>query len=459
MIAYFALGGIEPSLDTGSGGEFRVFSDYESFASANLNPDCFIVESNSSAQGTAILRSLRSNPSTSVIPVFLGRSLDQYVDAMSDGVVSSMNEASQKGAAINRLAMELEAQAFQNADYRLLGYLYSRPGTILTPVKKWSDPRVYVFPLAESIADYGANIWAWLQGLQERGFIEPSSLIDRLRHCPYCSSAHLAFVDNCPECNSVDIAQKPVLSCFNCGHSAPSEEFRMTGELTCPKCNSKLRQIGKDYDRTIGNFACNRCDSVFLEPHVVANCMSCEKKIEPDNLLIWPIYSFRITDRGYMAAKTGTTQDIFTILDSINYVKPDQFMFLLDWLLALQRRYPSDIFGVIGVRARNTAQLAQTVGLHKVGAMIDEFAATQCKSIRVTDLTTRTGRHTIWMILPKTDKRGCKILEERLISFNANGQGSGFELEFDTVSLCVNDETPSGETAEKLLGRMMKMFG
>jgi hypothetical protein len=63
------------------------------------------------------------------------------------------------------------------------------------------------------------------------------------------------------------------------------------------------------------------------------------------------------------------------------------------------------------------------------------------------------------MILPKTDKRGCKILEERLISFTANRQDSDHELEFDTVSLCVDDEAPSGETAEKLLGRMMKMLG
>jgi len=459
MIVYFALGDIEPSLDTVSACECRVFRAYDSFASANLKPDCFIVESHSSEPGSAILRSLRSNPSTSVIPVFLARSLDQYVDTMSDGVVSSMNEALEKGAAINRLTMELEVQAFQNADYRLLGYLYSRSGAILTPVKKWSDPRIYVFLLAESIADYGANVWAWLHDLQERGFIEPSSLIDRLRHCPFCSSAHLAFVDNCPECSSVDIAQKPLLSCFTCGHTSPSEGFRVTGELTCLKCNSKLRQIGKDYDRTIGNFACNRCDSVFLEPHVVANCMSCEKKIEPDNLLIWPIYSFRITDRGRMAAKTGNTQDIFTILDSINYVKPDQFVFLLDWLLALQRRYPSDRFGLLGVRVRNIAQLAQAVGLHKVGAMIDEFAANQSKYIRVTDLTTRTGRHTIWMILPKTDQHGCKMLEGRLINLKANRQDGCPELEFDTVSLCVDHETPNGETAERLRGRMMKMPG
>ena len=191
----------------------------------------------------------------------------------------------------------------------------------------------------------------------------------------------------------------------------------------------------------------------------MANCLDCDKKIEPDNLLIWPIYSFRITDRGCMAAKTGSTQDIFTILDSINYVKPDQFVFLLDWLLALQRRHPSDLFSLIGVRARNTAQLAQMVGLHKVGAMIDEFAAGLSKYIRVTDLTTRTGRHTIWIILPKTDKHGCKMLEERLTGFHANRQDSGLELEFDTVSLCVDDETSSGETAERLLGRMMKMLG
>jgi hypothetical protein len=187
--------------------------------------------------------------------------------------------------------------------------------------------------------------------------------------------------------------------------------------------------------------------------------MGCEKKIEPDNLLILPIYSFRITDRGRMAAKTGNTQDIFTILDSINYVKPDQFVFLLDWLLALQRRYPSDLFSLIGVRPRSTSQLAETVGLHKVGAMIDEFAAAQSKYVRVTDLTTRTGRHTIWMILPKTDQHGCKMLEGRLINLKANRQDGCPELEFDTVSLCVDHETPNGETAERLRGRMMKMPG
>ena len=459
MIVYFALGDIEPSLDTVSDCECRIFHAYDSFISANLNPDCFIVESRNDEPGAAILRSLRSNPSTSVMPVFLARSLDQYIDTMSDGVVSSMSEALEKAAAINRLTMELEAQAFQNADYRLLGYLYSRPGAILAPVKKWSDPRIYVFPLAESIANGGANVWAWLEDLHERGFLEPSSLIDRLRHCPHCSSAHLAFVDTCPECGSVDIAQKPLLSCFTCGHTFPSEGYRVTGVLSCPKCNSKLRQIGKDYDRTIGNHACNQCDSIFLEPHVVANCLRCEKKIEPDGLIIWPISSFRITDRGCMAAKTGSTRDIFAVLDSLNYVRPDQFVFLLDWLIALQRRYTSDLFSLIGIRLRNTVQLAQTVGLHKVGAMIDEFAACQSKHIRVTDLTTRTGRHTLWILLPKTDKHGCKMLEERLVGLKASTRESGLELEFDTVSLCVDDETPREETAETLLGRMMKMLG
>jgi len=453
QVVYFALcPGIEPVIRNSSISvcTYQNHTDYRKNA---IGPHCFVIGSDDGQKAFDLAKILRSQADTALKPIFLLASNGPAAEQLCDGVVQSIDEAVEKAAAINHRLQELDPEYLDGQDgviQRLLGWLYSRQAGMLTPLVDWRSETYYRFPIIEAMGDEQSGS-GMPQALVDRHLLAPVRLIDRIRQCPKCSSAHLNYIDVCPECGGINIVNKPFLHCFACGHVAPEDNYLTQGTLVCPKCATYLRHIGSDYDRPLENFQCDECSHIFIEPTVSCRCMQCTSVCTPDELIPKPIYSYELSQRGRISAQTGFIEDVFSMFDSLNNVNAAYFESIVDWLLSLCRRHSEEQFSLIVVRMKNLVELTEQLGRQKIRDMLDEFARRVRELIRSTDLTTRTNQYTLWILLPKTHDAGNHVVLQRISEIKTVAE-SGLEL--GMISFHAPSQTIKNETAKLLMARL-----
>ncbi len=434
----------------------KAFISLTAYTESRVEALGFIVDTQDREKGAIVLKALRKSAKTGAKPIFLAGSLDDATDHLSDGVVKTIDDAYTRARSIHQLIDELVPEIFtssENSLYRLLGFLYSRPGTCLVPVKHWSFEKLYTFPLVQIMLNPAGDTDQWLSNLKNRKLLRNAALIDRIHHCPKCDGVHLNFIDTCPNCANLDISRKPFFHCFTCGHIAPENTFMQGGSLVCPGCSVRLRHIGTDYDRPLENHICHACGHTFIDPEVAAHCQHCNAKNKPENLVPRPVYSLEITERGRMAARSGSLADVCELPDRPNTLETARFEFIVDWFLAICHRYPEEQFSLIAIRLRNIIELTDKIGKYRMTELMDGFIG----RIRIdsTDLVTRTGQYNFWFLLPRTDDRGCAIVLKRLSELKTQTrQEEDITLEFDAVTFSAPADIQSGETAKSLMMRI-----
>jgi GGDEF domain-containing protein len=417
---------------------------------------CFLVATQDPVQALDLVRRLRAEKTAGLRPIYLAAALGDPVAALCDGVAATVAEAWDKAREAARLLAELDPAGLAdggNDVYRLLGFLYARPEAVLAPDGSWRSEKIYTYPLADALLDESEEAVA---NLVQRKLLAPAQLVDRLRHCPKCDGAHLNYIDTCPNCAGIDIAQKPFLHCFTCGHVGPEERFLSQEKLVCPQCATALRHIGADYDRPLENFQCSGCGHVFIDPAVTARCLHCGQASAPDTLIARPVHAYRLTDQGRQSARTGDVEDVFSMLDSLNNVSRAYFESILDWLLALCRRHKEEQFSLVAVRIANIVALTDRIGRYQVRNLMDEFVRRVRELIRTTDLTTRTSQHTLWLLLPKTHASGQQTVRERILGLRADDPTG---LRLVTAGFHAPSQMIAGEKARLLLARLEGEIG
>lgn len=429
----------------------------EDFRSAGVEATGFLIYARDPAAAEMVAQDLRATPETCLLPVFLQRDMGPRLAVLCDGVPSGPQARDNDLQAIRSRMQALAPEVVrQGQDFRLLAYLYCRPEFELVAVENWQAPSIYTYPLAEVLAENGTRVNPWLRQLVERQYLEPTRLISRIRHCPQCEGCHHNYVDVCPHCTSIAIASKPFLHCFTCGHVAPEETYLAGGLLTCPNCRANLRHIGADYDRPMDNYLCRDCGQSFAEPDVIAQCLGCGVRNDPEKLVPEDIYALRLNERGQVAARTGSLEDIYALLDNLNYVRPTYFEALVDWLHALCRRYDEELFSLLGIRLKNIEALTDQLGRHRTAELFDAFAIRLRESIRLTDLTTRTSQRNLWILLPKTGAAGRKILRSRIVDLKGQTrQDEDVALDFEVVGYSAPDDMLADEPARLTMARIM----
>jgi hypothetical protein len=440
------------------GGKDEVgYTSLEAFRSAGISASGFMVDTRDVQRAEATVQALRTDPATCLLPVFLARDLGPRLGELCDGIPSDHQD---RNAHLQRVRHRMQKLApdveRQGQDFRLLAFLYCRPEELLAPIEDWQHRAIYTYPLAEAMADEGRRAGAWLKQLVERRYLEPERLVGRVRHCPACEACHHNYVDICPHCTSMAIESKPFLHCFTCGHVAPEEAFIKEGLLACPHCRARLRHIGADYDRPMDNYLCRDCGQSCVEPHVVAQCLGCGTRNEPDKLIPEDIHALRLSERGRAAARTGSLEDIYALLDNLNYVRTPYFESLVDWLHGLCRRYNEELFSLLGIRLKNIETLTDRLGRHRTAELIDAFAVRLRESIRLTDLTTRSSKRNLWILLPKTGAVGRDILKSRIVELKAHTrQAEDVALDFDIAAYTAPDDMLPDEPARLTMARIM----
>ncbi len=173
----------------------------------------------------------------------------------------------------------------------------------------------------------------WLARAERRGLIERDGLVDRLRACHSCGGSHLNYVDSCPHCDSIDIEEERAIHCFTCGHVAEERSFERAERLVCPKCQTRLRHIGTDYDRPIEHGICRSCNERFIEAEIHAGCLDCGAVTPQDALKTRTVRSYMLGAPGEELARNGRlSSPVETELGKS--VGREQFLWTLQWLNA-----------------------------------------------------------------------------------------------------------------------------
>lgn len=456
-LAYLKLGESAPECREVPGHSVACFPDIDTFLQSAVTPEGVIIGGGEPDTVEHVIRQIRAAPFMAILPVVLLNDPGSRLALLSDGVAADIAAAVARMVPVRERLQELPQDVLDHGqDFRLLAYLYCRPDARLRADRQWNSARVYTYPAVEALADPTTDVDRWLSNLVERDYLERADLIDRLRLCPKCGGPHQNYVDACPHSRSIDIVQKPFLHCFTCGNVGPEETFLAGGALVCPKCATRLRHIGADYDRPLENYLCNECGQSFVEPLVIARCLTCGAENPTEALVPRQVYALRLSERGRLAARTGSLEDIYALFDNLNYTRPQFFEALVDWLLAVCRRHTEERFSLLGIRLRNVLDLTDRIGRFRTAEVVDEFAARLRETVRKTDLSTRTDQRTLWILLPKTECPACTILLTRLEEIRKNSrQPEGIGLEFDVVTFSAPTDMLPEETSAVLLARLI----
>ena len=350
-----------------------------------------------------------------------------------------------------RRSLRLRTQDMR-LEERVLYFLYLRDNAELQPVCDRSDPMLYRYPMVDALARPGEDTADCLAALTRRKLLEPSTLIDRTRHCRNCGCAHIHYLDICPHCSSLHIRKEPSLHCFACGHVGPERSFHGDGALSCPQCRATLRHIGVDYDRPLTQYACGSCHHVFVETSTQARCLDCGATAEPNALDVREVAALRLSPHGRAALRAGQIQETFAALDTANYVEPPRFRHMLDWALATSARHPEMRFGLMLIEFQNATQMIETLGAARVFLMLDEFARRLHELLRTSDITTRTQEEKLWLFLPFSAPQG---LAQRLQKALA-GHSGDTPLQARIRHLQVPGDARPGDQADALMERLQE---
>lgn len=426
-----------------------VFPDWAAFLRAAPPVAGFLIALPDPVEAARLAESLRASPWWERIACTLpGFPASPLFDGEATPALAA--DKALKGEA-RRQTLNLPLLALE-AEERLLAFLYLRDNARLVPVLDPGHRLLYRYPLAEAVAANAAEIRGWLAGLVRRQLLEAEELVSRVRHCPACGSAHLLFIDVCPQCASIQIARAELLHCFTCGQVDEENRFISESGMRCPNCHTALRHIGVDYDRALSRSRCAACQAIFVDASVLARCLHCGLGSEPGQLDVQEVSVLRLSSRGRAALRAGAIAESFAALESANYVVPAYFQHLLGWMLATARRHRELHFGLVRVEFLNVPDILEAVGPMRSFMLLDEFARRLREILRASDVTTRTPEDHLLLLLPFTLPEGVAKKINAFLARSAGGREAALAAHLSLLA-CPRDVSPD-EAPERVLGRI-----
>lgn len=422
------------------------FATWRAFHDAGLEADGFYL-SDSSVDATSIRRSpwwdrpVYAAPGVAVTPGVDGQA--EWGEAL---LAADRMRALRASLALNPRTLQY--------DEKLLYYLYLREPGELVPELNRGAAQLYRFPLADVLAEVGADVQTWITSLTRRGLLEPALLIDRTRHCERCQSAHQHFLDVCPHCESMHIHKGSSLHCFSCGHVGPEPTFMGDRGLQCPQCAARLRHIGVDYDRPLTQYTCASCHHAFVEAAVQARCLDCGNTADPGKLAVHEVSTLRLSLRGRAALRAGQIADTYAALEGVGFAPLDQFKGLADWALTTQQRHPEFAFAIVMVELDNVDELVEAHGSQRAYLMLDEFARRLRELLRTSDVASRTSEDRLWLFLPYASIDGFRDRLVKTVEAAALAERPNIALHVDGVS--APKQVQPGERIDALMARLQE---
>jgi hypothetical protein len=426
--------------------EFDGYKAYTSLDELEKNSedfDAIVLKGQDDPNLYELIRAIKSRDSLFLVPLLISEDGNQ--NRVIDGDLVNLHQSKDRIRIIQSRIAELD---IQQVDWqsKFLYFLFTRSDLKLAPACHWKHTTYYYYPLLEYFVPDDTTYRGWLDHLITQQILKPSQLEDKLFLCPYCHGAHLKLSEQCPHCHSIDIELAEFLHCFTCGLIGPQVEFFQEDRLVCPRCHSRLRHVGDDYDRPLESGLCNNCNNFYVDSEVSVSCMLCNKTYSTEMLRKWTVQTFELTDKGKNKIRFNTDKEVMGVFDKINYINPDFFYVTLNWMIAMQKRYPEDVFSIIGIHFARSLD-------EQYGVFIQNFAEQLKLILRKTDFLTRLQERTIWILLPKTSQKGCETVRSRIHNV---GKDPSYDIDKHLSITYYSSEAIDAEqeTAQLLLGRL-----
>jgi GGDEF domain-containing protein len=433
------------------------FNSFDEFLMSDVTDVVFIIEQGTEDFTHDILWKIRTHPKFFYLLCYVNAEINEQDKYLIDGINLPETELTEQVLQFDELINSFRYRKpplFR--DDRLLKYLWPRPNFIIQPYHDWSQRRFYSYPLLDALVFNEIFSFDWITNLLLKRILVKQQLVDRQRECSYCHSSHLSFIDVCPNCSGLNLIKQVALHCFICGNVGSQDDFLKTGSLICPKCSTRLKHIGSDYDRPIENYSCNDCNHFFIEGKILARCSVCRKSSETEELVAHEIYSLQLSELGRITAIRGPISDVLAVFSGKNFVTNEVFVHDLDWMLLLNDRYKEVVFSVVGIYFLNLSDVINATGKSYVLQRIEGIAERIRELLRDTDLCTRSTENVLWIMLPQIHKEGLNYLISRLtvtiegIQETHNNQ-SKLSCKYTEY---LSDQRIKTESAELLLARL-----
>lgn len=225
---------------------------------------------------------------------------------------------------------------------KVFAFLYSRPIKQLKPIANRFSTIGYSYSMFSSLNR--AHIFE-----DQLNLVHKAAISGYLREkfdevvylCTECSESALQFRETCPDCQSSHLKQEDLFHHFRCAYVGPRSDFQSSDDkydLVCPKCDSRLKHIGVDYDKPAVVYDCLNCHKVFQDPIISAKCLNCGHENKSENLIRKEIYSYELTAKGIEYIKGNISLNLNDAIDE----SPQQIYFFRLLINEISRQKESE---------------------------------------------------------------------------------------------------------------------
>lgn len=320
---------------------------------------------------------LNENENVSLLPIILHHdfkslpaSLVNLVDLMIQDLTTQGHQVAELVSSI-QLAMHRMRPIGRVEKYeefivtRALRFIYSRNKRVLSPAISDDGPVGYVHSFITQFMDkeYSLDQYNILKMAVKEGYFT-SDFVDIIYLCNKCHSGALMYREACTSCNSTNLVNEDIVHHFPCAYVGPQSDFVTADhpdELSCPKCNKRLKHIGVDYDKPSTMFVCQECQHRAQQPEIMVKCCTCLTDMAVENLIKRDVLRYHVTAKGLHAAVEGSTMSINRFADIKGTVTKDVFNIFV--IQEVERMKIAKIESYLArLELRNIVELFNTIG-------------------------------------------------------------------------------------------------
>jgi len=394
-----------------------------------LKADALLLEGGGEAP-SRVLRRIRGHPDVQVYlkPVFWRRAPGQEspVAHHVDGTWKregreALRALREQAVAINdRIGtlMEMGGGGKEGMELRVLRFMATRNHEFAPQrTAENSDGFVYpkLTPLLEQEPESGGGELSQILSMLDERRLLTGEFVMRQHACRNCGCAFLNFEEMCPHCGATELDTDDLVHHFRCAFTGALSEYKKEeGELVCPKCDRRLKQIGVDYDKPSVVHTCQRCHEEFQNPEVQTTCYRCGHTSPPEQQVKRQIKKYEITALGEETAIYGLSDSLLSILERESRVLDyATFQLIIESEAARIERYQRSTSSLLLVRVTELKQLRMELG-ERSQEVIEEIATAFDNTLRSSDYLSARDESLYLFLLTETDEEGARRAGERL---------------------------------------------
>ena len=430
-----------------------------------LDGQVFFIEMKESRHALDLCRLIRGHalPAVHLRPIVLldrRQEIDRQLRAAVDGQLSAISDSGSAGqieefiGMVNRKIESLPGifdVPVSNIALKVLRFLFVREKRAI-PVKTVATRYGFSYPDLELFLQKAdESLFGVLDFLKQQCLLT-TDFVEKAYFCNQCGSAFLNFLEQCPHCQSADLAVEDLVHHFKCAFVAPATEFQRNGQLICPKCEQKLNDIGVDFDKPSIVYTCNECSHVTQEPEVMTACYNCGKKALPENQVHRTMYAYTLTGLGENCAVYGLESLFRNVLDkSVPLIPYESFLSILRMEISRIHRYKKSQSSLILFQMSNLDRIYLEFG-SQAKEIFGELSTIFTSILRDSDVVTSLTESIFLALLVETPENGAKNALKRLSDQIDQLLATNLQEELDIVTQVF--ELQPELTPEETISRM-----